>query len=115
LNLLGNASKFTEHGTVSLTVERDHAIDWVTMTVADTGIGMTPEQVSKLFQSFSQADASTTAKYGGTGLGLAISRQFCRMMGGDILVESELGRGSSFIVRLPAKVTEPEDVTAPAS
>jgi signal transduction histidine kinase len=104
LNLLGNASKFTDHGTVTLTVRRDQDTNWVSMSVSDTGIGMTPEQMSRLFQSFSQADASTAGKYGGTGLGLAISRQFCRMMGGDVSVESELGKGSTFTIRLPAEV-----------
>src|SRR5262249_5291480 len=86
LNLIGNANKFTERGTI--TVEARHAQesgrDCVTIAVADTGIGMTPEQMGKLFQEFSQADAATTRKYGGTGLGLAISKRFCQMMGGDI-------------------------------
>ena len=79
--------------------------DWVTIAVADTGIGMTPDQMGKLFQEFSQADASTTSKYGGTGLGLAISKRFCQMMGGDITVESEPGCGSTFTIRLPREVT----------
>ncbi|UCG14258.1 MAG: PAS domain S-box protein, partial [Deltaproteobacteria bacterium] len=103
-NLLSNASKFTEHGTVALTVTRE-AVDgdvWMKFRVSDTGIGMTPEEMDKLFQAFSQADASTTRKYGGTGLGLAISREFCQMMGGDITVESVSGQGSTFTIRLPA-------------
>jgi signal transduction histidine kinase len=76
--------------------------------VADTGIGMTPEQIGKLFQEFSQASSATTRKYGGTGLGLAISKRFCQMMGGDITVESEPGRGSTFTIRLPKIVEAPE-------
>jgi len=103
-NLLSNACKFTEHGTITLEVTRE-TVDgggWVTFRVRDSGIGMTPEQMEKLFQEFSQADASTTRKYGGTGLGLAISRKFCRLMGGDITVESALGRGSTFTITLPA-------------
>jgi signal transduction histidine kinase len=78
--------------------------DWVTIAVADTGIGMTPEQMCKLFQEFSQASSSTASKYGGTSLGLVISRRFCQMMGGDITVESEVGRGSTFTIRLPRVV-----------
>jgi signal transduction histidine kinase len=75
--------------------------------VADTGIGMTEEQLGRLFEAFSQAEASTRSKYGGTGLGLAISRQFCRMMGGDITVESVYGQGSTFTIRLPVDVGTP--------
>jgi len=103
-NLLSNASKFTEHGTITLEVSRETGAGggWVTFRVRDSGIGMTPEQMEKLFQEFSQADASTTRKYGGTGLGLAISRKFCRLMGGDITVESALGQGSTFTIALPA-------------
>jgi signal transduction histidine kinase len=104
-NLLSNAAKFTDHGTISLTVVRRHD-DWITFAVSDTGIGMTEEQLGRLFEAFSQAEASTRGKYGGTGLGLAISRHFCRLMGGDLTVESEYGRGSTFTVRLPAVVTE---------
>jgi signal transduction histidine kinase len=104
LNLLSNANKFTDHGTITIDARQGQEDDraWVTIAVADTGIGMTAEQMGKLFQEFSQADASTTRKYGGTGLGLAISKRFCQMMGGDITVESEPGKGSVFTVRLPA-------------
>jgi signal transduction histidine kinase len=75
--------------------------DWITIAIADTGIGMTPEQMGKLFQEFSQASSATASRYGGTGLGLAISRRFCQMMGGDITVASEPGHGSTFTIRLP--------------
>jgi two-component system NtrC family sensor kinase len=103
LNLMSNANKFTDHGTISIDARQrqEDGRDSVTIAVADTGIGMTEEQMGKLFQEFSQADASTTRKYGGTGLGLAISRRFCQMMGGDITVESDPGRGSTFTIRLP--------------
>jgi PAS domain S-box-containing protein len=112
LNLLSNAAKFTEQGHILLTVERgrfDHS-DWITFRITDTGIGMNEEQISGLFQEFTQADNSTTRKYGGTGLGLAISRRFCQMMSGDILVESEAGKGATFIVHLPANVPERKEM-----
>jgi signal transduction histidine kinase/CheY-like chemotaxis protein len=102
-NLVSNATKFTQHGRVGLEVFplRIAGQDWVEFAVADTGIGLTPEQQRRLFQSFSQADPSTSRKYGGTGLGLVISRRFAQMMGGDIQLRSEFGRGSVFTVRLP--------------
>jgi len=107
-NLLSNAAKFTDHGTITLTVQREAGTDgdWLTYAVADTGIGMTEEQLSRLFEAFSQAEVSTRSRYGGTGLGLAISRHFCRMMGGDLTVESTHGQGSTFTVRLPVVVNE---------
>ncbi len=105
-NLLSNAAKFTNHGTISLTVAREPD-DWVTFAVTDTGIGMTEEQLGRLFEAFSQAEASTRSKYGGTGLGLAISRAFYKMMGGDLTVTSVYGQGSTFTGRLPTVVSEP--------
>jgi signal transduction histidine kinase/CheY-like chemotaxis protein len=99
LNLLSNASKFTRNGRLTLAIERaDRAVE---MTISDTGIGMSPEQLGRLFQAFSQADASTTKKFGGTGLGLAITRHFCRLLGGDISVASRVGEGSTFKIVLP--------------
>jgi signal transduction histidine kinase len=114
LNLMSNANKFTERGTITVNARQgqENGRDWITIAVADTGIGMTPEQMDKLFQEFSQADASTTRKYGGTGLGLAISKRFCQMMGGDITVESEPGRGSTFTIRLPRAVDAPKEKAA---
>ncbi|HKH91590.1 MAG TPA: ATP-binding protein, partial [Gemmatimonadaceae bacterium] len=108
LNLLSNASKFTSNGTVSLTVTREEKRDrdWIVFAVRDTGIGMTPEQLARLFQPFTQADPSTTRKYGGTGLGLSISQRLSRLMDGTISVVSEPGMGSIFTVRLPAEVSE---------
>ncbi|TBL71544.1 hybrid sensor histidine kinase/response regulator [Paenibacillus thalictri] len=105
INLLSNASKFTQQGTIGLKAvhEERHGIPGIIFQVWDTGIGMTQEQVDKLFQPFTQADSSTTRKYGGTGLGLAISHHFCSMLGGEIRVESELGQGSEFICWLPAQ------------
>ena len=103
INLLSNAAKFTQDGTVELTVKRggDGAEGTISFTVSDTGIGMTQEQMSRLFQAFSQADSSTTRKFGGTGLGLAISRSFAKMLGGDLSVTSEPGKGSQFELTLP--------------
>jgi signal transduction histidine kinase/DNA-binding response OmpR family regulator len=116
-NLLSNACKFTDRGTVALAVTRDGPDDagWLTFSVSDTGIGMTPEQLAKLFEAFTQADAATTRRYGGTGLGLALSRRLCRMMGGDVTAESEAGRGSTFTVRLPARVREAAEEPAVAA
>jgi len=107
LNLLSNAAKFTEEGSIRLRVAPQG--EEIFLAVADSGIGMTPRQLEGLFQAFSQADASTSKNYGGTGLGLVISRSFCRMMGGDISVESSPGEGTTFTVRLPRVVRTPEE------
>jgi signal transduction histidine kinase len=138
-NLLSNAAKFTENGVITLTVERVNerqkdegermkeennnfslhpsspapAKGFILFRVSDTGIGMTPEQMAKLFQAFTQADASTTRKYGGTGLGLAITQRFCQMMGGSVTVASEPGHGSTFTIRLPAEYHPPLQSTWP--
>jgi len=112
LNLLSNATKFTKGGSITLTIDRENdsgsGEEMVVFTVADNGIGMTPEQMDRLFEAFAQAEASTTSKYGGTGLGLAITRRFSTMMGGDVQVQSEPGRGSAFTIRLPAAVRTPQ-------
>ena len=114
LNLASNANKFTEEGTVTIAAQpqRLEGREWIMIAVTDTGIGMTPEQMGKLFQEFSQASSTTASRYGGTGLGLAISRHFCRMMGGDITVESKPGEGSTFTIRLPRIVEAPTEVVA---
>jgi signal transduction histidine kinase len=115
LNLLSNAAKFTERGTITLVVSRQEKLRFtqsneqfnlafITFRVTDTGIGMTPKQLQHIFKAFTQADASTTRRYGGTGLGLTISRHFCQMMGGKITAFSQLGKGSTFTVRLPVQV-----------
>ena len=103
LNLLSNASKFTSGGRIDLEVARERDVDGETLVfrVRDTGIGMTPEQQRNVFEAFAQAEASTSRRFGGTGLGLAISKRFCEMMGGDIELESEPGKGSTFTIRLP--------------
>ncbi len=115
-NLLSNASKFTERGSITLRVTRESGPtgELVQYAVQDTGIGMTPEQLARLFQAFAQAEASTSSKYGGTGLGLAISKMFCEMMGGDITVASTPGTGTTFTVRLPAEVRD-AGASAPAT
>ena len=114
LNLLSNACKFTKQGEVTLLarklVNEGH---WIEFAVSDTGIGMTPEQQAKLFEEFTQADSSTARQYGGTGLGLAITRKLARMMGGDVTLTSEAGKGSTFTVRLPATTDVPAE--APVS
>jgi PAS domain S-box-containing protein len=121
LNLLSNACKFTEKGTITLAIKREiksgkdgksgkdvkngqDGQEWVNFIVTDTGIGMTQEQLEKVFHPFTQADDSTSRKYGGTGLGLAISKKFCQMMGGGITVISNAGQGSTFTMSIPARV-----------
>jgi len=111
LNLVGNATKFTERGEVRVEVARP-VPGWVEIRVADTGIGMSEEQIGRLFREFTQADASMTRRYGGTGLGLAISQRLCRLMGGVITAEATLGDGSTFTVRLPADCTGPREEIA---
>ncbi|TAF08873.1 MAG: HAMP domain-containing protein [Nostocales cyanobacterium] len=113
LNLLSNAAKFTTNGKVTLTVKhkkttilKEAPLGVISLTVTDTGIGMSPNQQQQLFQPFIQGDTSTTKKYGGTGLGLAISRHFCQMMGGEIIVKSQLGAGSTFSINLPLTVQQ---------
>ncbi|HMQ57232.1 MAG TPA: ATP-binding protein [Rhizobiaceae bacterium] len=104
-NLLSNAAKFTQNGHIALNVarERRDGAPWIAIAVADTGMGMTDDQKSHLFSNFSQADASIAAKFGGTGLGLSLSQNLCRLMGGEITVESAMGKGSTFTIHLPAK------------
>jgi signal transduction histidine kinase/CheY-like chemotaxis protein len=111
-NLLSNAAKFTHEGVIGLVVQGEQAdgVDWIRMSVSDSGIGIPPEKIDHVFDEFSQADETTTRDYGGTGLGLPISRRFCHMMGGDITVETVVGQGSTFTIRLPLVVAaeEPE-------
>ena len=122
LNLLSNASKFTPAGTIRLTIQKQEVrpetdyppIPSLVFEVADTGIGMSPDQMSRLFQAFTQADASTTRKYGGTGLGLVITQRFCQMMGGDITATSQEGKGSTFRMTIPQTVIDPSKPPVPA-
>jgi signal transduction histidine kinase/DNA-binding response OmpR family regulator len=118
-NLMSNAAKFTENGTITLAIKRyqESGEEWLELAVRDTGIGMTAEQTEKVFSEFTQADSSTTRKYGGTGLGLPISRHFAQMMGGDISVTSTLGEGSTFTAKILAYIesqTQPEEDTITA-
>jgi signal transduction histidine kinase/DNA-binding response OmpR family regulator len=115
LNLLSNATKFTSKGAISLELKRQGPA--MSFVIRDTGVGMTPDQLSKLFQSFVQADASTTKRYGGTGLGLAITKRFCQALGGDVSVESEPGKGSTFTIVLPDRPSkvEPAEIANPPS
>jgi signal transduction histidine kinase len=101
--LVDNAVKFTEEGTIELVAERIQGAtaDELVVQVVDTGIGIAPDQISGLFEKFTVVDDSSTTKYGGTGLGLALSQKLCKLMGGEIFVESELGQGSRFTIRLP--------------
>ena len=104
LNLLSNAAKFTQEGEVRLQASvyfDKHWQKWLECIISDTGIGMTPEQLSKIFSPFTQADDSTTRRYGGTGLGLAITQEFCQIMGGTIELESKLNQGTNFTIRVP--------------
>jgi signal transduction histidine kinase len=104
LNLMSNAAKFTKDGEITLRAIRERVgdRDWLTFQVTDTGIGIAPEALQRLFQPFVQADASTTRAFGGTGLGLAITRRLARMLGGDVTVSSVVGEGSTFTLRVPA-------------
>ena len=106
LNLLSNACKFTNQGTITFSAGRvaRNGSSWLVFCVGDTGIGMTPGQLEKLFRAFTQADDSTSRRYGGTGLGLALTKKFCQMMGGNVSVVSEPGKGSTFTIELPAAV-----------
>jgi signal transduction histidine kinase/DNA-binding response OmpR family regulator len=107
-NLLSNAAKFTKEGTITLEATRQSMDDseWIVFKITDTGIGLSRDKILRLFQDFTQADASTTRKFGGTGLGLALTRRFCQMMGGDVSVRSVPGEGSTFTIMLPADVTD---------
>jgi signal transduction histidine kinase/CheY-like chemotaxis protein len=107
-NLLSNAVKFTQNGSITLEAGRESmdGVEWIEFRITDTGIGLSADQIVKLFQDFTQADASTTRKFGGTGLGLALTRRFCQMMGGDVTVHSKPGEGCVFTIKLPAHVTD---------
>ncbi len=114
INLMGNAAKFTKSGQIKLITTREHegGADWLTFTVIDTGIGITPDAMARLFQPFVQADATTTRAFGGTGLGLAITRRLARMLGGDVTVQSAPGQGSAFTLKVPARAPAEHAETA---
>ena len=118
-NLLSNAAKFTHEGTITLQANRNEqdGVSWLTFAVSDTGIGIAENKIEHIFQEFAQADDSTTRTYGGTGLGLAISKRFCKLLGGDLSVQSDLGKGSTFTIRIPAILpgTEPQISTTELS
>ncbi len=117
LNLLSNAGKFTKDGAITLAIRRsigDDGVPCVEFVVTDTGVGMTPEQSRKVFDPFTQADVTTTRKYGGTGLGLAIVSRFCDLMGGTVSVDSRPGEGSRFTVRLPLQMVDAAAEPIPA-
>ncbi len=113
LNLLGNAAKFTNRGTVELAVRKEPGPEgesgaaWAVFDVTDTGIGMTPEQLSRVFESFSQADSSISRRFGGTGLGLTLTKQYCEMIGGLLSVKSTLNRGTTFTMKVPVRLPDP--------
>jgi len=120
LNLLSNAAKFSQEGTITLSVQRRkrQAGDWIVIQVQDTGIGIAESDIGRLFQNFGQANPSTSTKYGGTGLGLALSQKLCALMGGGISANSELGQGSCFTIRVlawMAKTASDEVLSDPAS
>ena len=112
LNLLSNSAKFTDRGTIVLTAMASPDGASLTFSVRDTGIGMTPEQLGRLFDEFSQAEAGTYRHYGGTGLGLALSRRFARILGGDVSVDSTFGVGSTFTFTVPRELPEPAGAVA---
>lgn len=112
INLIGNAAKFTEDGEITFTIEKHHQHNLVLFIVEDTGIGINPHQINSLFKEFTQADTSTTRKYGGTGLGLALSKRICEMLGGQIKVESELHKGTKFTICLPVKTVLKTNITS---
>jgi signal transduction histidine kinase len=115
-NLMSNAAKFTKGGAIVLSAARERSAsgDWIEITVSDTGIGLSQEQMARLFQNFGQASAETSSKYGGTGLGLSISQKFCALMGGAITVASEVGKGSTFRIRVPADRSAAAEVSGAA-
>jgi GAF domain-containing protein/DNA-binding response OmpR family regulator len=117
INLLSNASKFTQNGTIRLAARAvlRGATPFASFAISDTGIGMTPEQTAKLFQPFTQADGSTTKRFGGTGLGLAITKHFCEMLGGEVSLQSEPGKGSTFTILLPVRASPTKEAQAPAA